>query len=113
VRTGSGRSCRAPHADRGFRTDFAGRSLAQSAKAITDYADTAGKRRKENDTAHGRQPGDPAKAAQALITAVESTEPPALLLLGPDAVQTFGAVLDEQRADLEAWRELSSSTDFD
>jgi NAD(P)-dependent dehydrogenase (short-subunit alcohol dehydrogenase family) len=97
----------------GFRTDFAGRSLAQSAEAIADYADTAGKRRKENDTAHGHQPGDPAKAAQALITAVGSAEPPALLLLGPDAVHTFGTVLDEQRAELEAWRELSSSTDFD
>src|SRR5690242_4887341 len=59
----------------GFRTDFAGRSLAQSAEAIADYAETAGKRRKENDTAHGNQPGDPAKAAAAIITAVDSPEP--------------------------------------
>ena len=43
----------------GFRTDFAGRSLTQSATPIGDYADTAGKRRKEHDTAHGNQPGDP------------------------------------------------------
>src|SRR5918912_3028218 len=47
----------------GFRTDFAGRSLTQSAEAIADYAETAGKRRKEHDTAHGTQPGDPARAA--------------------------------------------------
>ncbi|MDQ1583332.1 MAG: hypothetical protein QOF36_1386, partial [Microbacteriaceae bacterium] len=47
----------------GFRTDFAGRSLTQSAEAIDDYAGTAGKRRKEHDTAHGTQPGDPVKAA--------------------------------------------------
>ena len=47
-----------------FRTDFAGRSLQQSATVIADYADTAGKRRKENDTAHGTQPGDPARAAR-------------------------------------------------
>jgi NAD(P)-dependent dehydrogenase (short-subunit alcohol dehydrogenase family) len=53
-----------------FRTDFAGRSLTQSTTVIDDYADTAGKRRKEHDTVHGTQPGDPAKAAQALITAV-------------------------------------------
>jgi len=46
-----------------FRTDFAGRSLTQSATAIPDYAETAGKRRKENDTVHGTQPGDPGKAA--------------------------------------------------
>ncbi|MFI7065843.1 oxidoreductase [Kribbella sp. NPDC050124] len=63
----------------GFRTDFAGRSLTQSATPIADYADTAGKRRKEHDTGHGKQPGDPAKAAAALIQAVESDTPPYLL----------------------------------
>lgn len=46
----------------GFRTDFADRSLTQAAESIADYADTAGRRRKEHDTAHGTQPGDPAKA---------------------------------------------------
>src|SRR6202012_2442120 len=64
-----------------FRTDFAGRSLVQSATVINDYADTAGKRRKENDTMHGTQAGDPAKGAAAIITAVESGEPPSFLLL--------------------------------
>jgi NAD(P)-dependent dehydrogenase (short-subunit alcohol dehydrogenase family) len=95
-----------------FRTDFAGRSLTQSAAAIADYADTAGKRRKENDTVDGTQPGDPAKAAQAIITAVESPDAPALLVLGTDALGAFGAVLDAQRAELEAWRELGASTDI-
>ncbi len=97
----------------GFRTDFAGRSLTQSATAIADYADTAGKRRKENDTGHGTQPGDPAKAAQAMITAVRDRNPPELLLLGSDAVGAFTAVLDARRADVEAWRQLSTSTDLD
>lgn len=97
----------------GFRTDFAGRSLTQSAEPIADYAETAGPRRKENDTAHGRQPGDPARAAEAIITVVGSAEPPLLLLLGTDAVTSFGTVLDAQRAELEAWRELSTSTDYD
>ncbi|HEY0813177.1 MAG TPA: oxidoreductase [Pseudonocardia sp.] len=97
----------------GFRTDFSGRSLTQSAAAIADYADTAGKRRKENDTVDGTQPGDPAKAALAIITAVDSAEPPALLLLGTDALSTAGAVLDAQRAEMEAWAKLSASTDFD
>jgi len=97
----------------GFRTDFAGRSLAQAAAPIADYAETAGKRRKENDTAHGNQPGDPVKAARAIITAVESPSPPALLLLGTDALGAFGAVLDAQRAELEKWRDLSAGTDLD
>jgi NAD(P)-dependent dehydrogenase (short-subunit alcohol dehydrogenase family) len=96
----------------GFRTDFAGRSLAQSAEAIPDYADTAGKRRKENDSADGRQPGDPGKAARAIITVVGSAEPPELLVLGPDAVMTFSGVLDAQRAELEQWRELGTGTDI-
>jgi NAD(P)-dependent dehydrogenase (short-subunit alcohol dehydrogenase family) len=95
-----------------FRTDFAGRSLTQSAEAIADYAGTAGKRRKENDTVDGTQPGDPAKAAQAIIAAVESPDAPALLVLGTDALGAFGAVLDAQRAELETWRELSASTDI-
>lgn len=96
----------------GFRTDFAGRSLAQSAEAIGDYAETAGKRRKENDTAHGTQPGDPAQAALAIISALGSGEPPALLLLGSDAVGAYAAVLDAERTEMEAWRKLSTSTDF-
>jgi NAD(P)-dependent dehydrogenase (short-subunit alcohol dehydrogenase family) len=96
----------------GFRTDFAGRSLTQSTVAIADYADTAGKRRKEHDTAHGTQPGDPAKAAQAVITAVESPEPPELLLLGNDALSAYATVLDARRAEMERWRDLSASTDL-
>jgi NAD(P)-dependent dehydrogenase (short-subunit alcohol dehydrogenase family) len=96
----------------GFRTDFAGRSLAQSAVAIADYAGTAGKRRKEHDTAHGTQPGDPAKAAQAIITAVESPEPPELLLLGNDALSAYATVLDARRAEMEKWRDISAGTDL-
>ena len=95
----------------GFRTDFAGRSLQQSRAAIADYADTAGRRRKENDTnTHGNQPGDPARAAQAIIAAVEDPNPPFLLLLGDDALKGFRAVLDARRSELDAWEKLSQST---
>ncbi len=97
----------------GFRTDFAGRSLTQSAEPIADYADTAGKRRKENDTVHGTQAGDPAKAAAALIEAVTAAEPPYLLLLGNDASDGFRAALDQLRAEADTWERLSRSTDFD
>ena len=96
----------------GFRTDFAGRSLQQSRDAIADYADTAGRRRKEHDTAHGTQPGDPALAAQAIITAVEAPDSPFLLLLGKDALAGFRAVIDAQDKELEAWQELTLSTGF-
>jgi len=96
-----------------FRTDFAGRWLTQSASAIPDYAETAGKRRKEHDTVHGTQPGDPAKAAKAIIAVVESPNPPSLLVLGEDAYGAFGAVADAQRAELDQWRELSLGTGID
>jgi NAD(P)-dependent dehydrogenase (short-subunit alcohol dehydrogenase family) len=96
----------------GFRTDFAGRSLQQSARVIDDYAETAGKRRKENDTAHGTQPGDPVRAAKAILTAVEADQPPALLMLGTDALGAIHAVIDAQLAELAAWEKTSRSTDF-
>lgn len=97
----------------GFRTDFSGRSLQQSAAPIPDYADTAGKRRKENDTTHGTQPGDPAKAAAAIITAVESADTPEMLLLGADATGTYANVLQSRLASLEAWRSVSEDTGVD
>ncbi|MFJ5956813.1 oxidoreductase [Paenarthrobacter sp. NPDC092416] len=96
----------------GFRTDFAGRSLTQSAEAIADYADTAGKRRKEHDTVHGTQQGDPDKAAAAIITVVEAPETPAFLLLGEDAAKAFDAVEEAQRAEVNRWREVSISTGY-
>jgi NAD(P)-dependent dehydrogenase (short-subunit alcohol dehydrogenase family) len=96
-----------------FRTDFAGRSLTQSSIVIDDYAETAGKRRKEHDTMHGTQPGDPAKAAQAIITAVESDEPPAFLLLGNDALNTYRQLAAARLDTIEAWEYLTTSTNID
>ena len=97
----------------GFRTDFAGRSLTQAAEPIADYADTAGKRRKEHDTMHGTQPGDPAKAATALIQVVESDSPPYMLLLGNDTSDGFRAALDNLRTEVDVWESVSRSTGFD
>src|ERR1700722_8217979 len=96
----------------GFRTDFAGRSLQQSAAVIADYAGTAGRRRKENQSRHGTQPGDPARAAQAIIATVEAPDPPSLLVLGSDALGSLRRVLDAQRAELDAWEPTSLSTDY-
>ena len=94
----------------GFRTDFGGRSLHQSPEPIADYAETAGRRRKENDTSNPSRGGDPAKAAQAMITAVESPNPPEILVLGAPTVGMFRAELDARRAELDAWEEVSSRT---
>ena len=96
-----------------FRTDFAGRSLTQSSTVIDDYAETAGKRRKEHDTMHGTQPGDPAKAAQAIIDAAESDEPPAFLLLGKDALSTYRRLAEARLDTINKWEHLTTSTDID
>lgn len=96
----------------GFRTDFAGRSLQQADKPIADYADSAGRRRKENDTADGNQPGDPVKAADAIISTVQAADPPLLLLLGNDALAGFTAVAEAQQADVAAWQSVTTSTDL-
>lgn len=96
-----------------FRTDFAGRSLIESATVIDDYAETAGKRRKGNDTMHGNQAGDPAKAADAIIEAVESPVPPAFLLLGPDALALYRYVTEARASEISKWEKLTSGTNFD
>jgi NAD(P)-dependent dehydrogenase (short-subunit alcohol dehydrogenase family) len=95
-----------------FRTDFAGRSLTQSATIIDDYAGTAGQRRKENDTMDGSQAGDPAKAGAAIIAAVESAEPPAFLLLGPDALGLYRYISERRASEIGKWERLTSGTDF-
>lgn len=96
-----------------FRTDFAGRSLTQSATVIDDYAATAGQRRIENDTMHGNQQGNPAKAAAAVITAVESPKPPGFLLLGPDALMAYRYIADTRANEIAEWEELTAGTNLD
>jgi len=95
-----------------FRTDFAGRSLTQSETVISDYASTAGERRKEKDTTNGKQQGDPKKAAQAIIKAFEESQGPFRLLLGSDAIQLTRSELNAQIKELEDWNNISISTDF-
>jgi NAD(P)-dependent dehydrogenase (short-subunit alcohol dehydrogenase family) len=94
-----------------FRTNYK-RSLAQSREAISDYADTVGPRRKGDVTEDGHQPGDPARAAQAIITAVQSPDPPLMLVLGPDALTWFRDAMKELNADVDAWEQTSLSTSF-
>ncbi|MDR1113663.1 MAG: SDR family NAD(P)-dependent oxidoreductase [Candidatus Margulisbacteria bacterium] len=95
-----------------FRTDFSGRSLTGTRIEISDYKETAGKRRKENDHTHGTEPGNPQKAAQAIIKVEESAEVPFRLLLGTDAINIIRPELEAQLKELEDWKEISLSTDY-
>ncbi len=96
----------------GFRTDFAGRSLHESARRIADYDETAGRRRKAHDRSHGRQAGDPVRGAEAIIKVVESDRPPERLALGLDAVNRIREHLKAHLDELETWAELGISADF-
>ena len=57
-------------------------------------------------------PGDRERAAQALIKLAEWSTLPARLLLGSDAVKIVTGELDTQRHDVDAWKDVSASTDF-
>ena len=95
-----------------FRTDWAGRSMVESRTVIADYTNTAGKRRVATRATSGNQPGDPARAAAAIIVAVEAREPPLRLLLGAPALRIARERLDALRTNFDAWADLTLSADF-
>lgn len=95
-----------------FRTDWAGRSLRQTESRIADYADTAAARMAQTSGYSGQQPGDPVRAAEAMIDAVAREHPPRHFVLGAFGID---AVTDRLRArldEIEAQREASLATDF-
>ena len=96
----------------GFRTDWAGRSANESKKQIADYAKTAGKWRSEIRADSGKQPGDPVRAAQAIIKAVKSPKPPRYLLLGNDSYEGAMAKLEELRKNFLAVEAIARGADF-
>jgi NAD(P)-dependent dehydrogenase (short-subunit alcohol dehydrogenase family) len=95
-----------------FRTDWAGRSLRQTRPAIADYQATVGARLERTAGFSGRQPGDPARAAEAMIAIVESPNPPAHLVLGAIALEGIRDKLKATLAEIEAWSETSRGADY-
>lgn len=96
----------------GFRTDWAGRSANETEHRIADYADTADKNIRHLRALSGNQDGDPVRAAEAIVQAVESANPPHRLLLGNDAYDGALAKLDELREQFMAWEQISRGVDF-
>jgi len=95
-----------------FRTDWAGRSMDRTARSIADYDVVMDPIRAARQAKSGHQPGDPAKAAQALMALVEAPKPPVRLFLGDDALRLVGQKLDDMKAEIGDWEELSRSTSF-
>lgn len=95
----------------GFRTDFLNSSSIQvEPPSIADYDAGAGPVRESLAAFDGRQPGDPVKAAKAIVDVTEVAEPPLRLQLGADAVERVEAKLDLVRRELDEWRHVALST---
>lgn len=95
-----------------FRTDWAGRSLQQTPTRIDDYADTVKARMENTSGISGRQPGDPVRAAQAMIDLVALARPPRHLVLGAWGVDQVIAHLERTLAEIRDWREVGEATDY-
>lgn len=96
-----------------FRTDWAGRSMARAPRSIEDYDALFDPIRSAREAKSGHQLGDPVKAAQAMLQIINSDAPPSHLLLGSDALQLVRAKLASMASTLDAWEQLSRSTDGD
>ena len=95
-----------------FRTDFLGRSGVEAAKRIEDYSSTADNARRYRSDQHGRQPGDPLKAVQAMMEVVNSSNPPLRLLLGSGALKRVRQKMEAWQKEIAAWEPVTVGADF-
>jgi len=95
-----------------FRTDWAGRSLRVVKTPMDAYAGTFGVRRAQMLAGAGRQPGDPIRAADAIIKVVESSNPPLHLLLGRNGLERVREKLNDLQRSIDEWEEVTLSADF-
>nr|WP_175801916.1 oxidoreductase [Burkholderia anthina] len=95
-----------------FRTDWAGRSANQAPQTLDDYAATAKLRTDTIRGYSGKQPGDPARAADAIVKMVESDDPPLRLLLGKVALTSANRKLDALKRDFDGWADVSRGADY-
>ena len=96
----------------GFRTDWAGRSANNSKIVIDDYKTTAETNKNTIRGYSGKQPGDPVRAAKAIIDAVESENPPLHLLLGAAALKGARNKLEVLKKDFDTWEDTTTGADF-
>ncbi len=95
-----------------FRTDWAGRSMQRTPRALADYDAVMDPLRAARKEKSGNQPNDPARAAAALLKLVASDNPPARLLLGEDALALVEQKLDDVREEIAAWEDVTRSTGY-
>jgi NAD(P)-dependent dehydrogenase (short-subunit alcohol dehydrogenase family) len=93
-----------------FRTGLFRPDAAYQSVAMAEYADTVGPTREYVNGNNGLQPGDPVKAAQAILAALDADEAPLRLVLGGDAVDNIRSRLDQLSHELREWEELGRET---
>jgi NAD(P)-dependent dehydrogenase (short-subunit alcohol dehydrogenase family) len=96
-----------------FRTGLFRPAAAYESAEMEEYADTVGPTRDYVRNNDGAQPGDPAKAAAAIIAALDADDPPLRLVLGADAIGNIERRLKGVAAELEEWRSLGEATAID
>jgi len=95
-----------------FRTDFQGRSMTIPKRPLPEYAETVGARREQLRKSSGQQPGDPDRAAAAIIAAVESDDPPLHLVLGRNGLERLRAALSKRLELFDRWEAVTLSADY-
>ncbi len=95
-----------------FRTDWAGRSLRQTRRPLAAYAESAGARRAQITGYSGQQPGDPARAAAAIIDVVAAPKPPLHFVLGRPALDMIRTKLSALGSEVDAWEKVALGADF-
>jgi NAD(P)-dependent dehydrogenase (short-subunit alcohol dehydrogenase family) len=96
-----------------FRTGLFGRDAAYFSSPMPEYAETVGATRTYVETGGGSQPGDPAKAARVILTAMSSVKPPLRLVLGGDAIDRIRERLGDLQDELSEWEGLGRATSID
>jgi NAD(P)-dependent dehydrogenase (short-subunit alcohol dehydrogenase family) len=93
-----------------FRTGLFRADAAYMSDEMPEYEETVGPTREYVRAGHGLQAGDPAKAAAAIITALDADEPPLRLVLGADAIGNIGQRLEAVGAELREWEQVGRNT---
>ncbi len=96
-----------------FRTDWAGTSSISAKIKIEDYELSSGARLRLLQSTSGKQPGDPAKAAKAILIAVNSEHPPLRLLLGKVALDAVRDKFRTVEEEFSKWEDVSLNTSFE
>jgi NAD(P)-dependent dehydrogenase (short-subunit alcohol dehydrogenase family) len=95
-----------------FRTNWAGSSSVRTARRMDEYAETAGARIAQIEAYSGQQPGDPDRAADVILRALNDPQTPLHLPLGPWAIEGFRVKMQQLSAEIDRWEKYAADTGF-